>query len=332
MIFLGVWLGLRYLFPLILPFLLGWALALLAEPGVKFLVRRLRFSRCAAAGTAVTLTLVLLAALVWFLAAVSYREAALLLRGLPGLVSELTGRIGVLREWVLGLVRRMPGNLSLPLERTVTELFTGGSLLIQTATDALLRFAGHMVEGLPGGALLTGTVIVSGYMISGQLPALSGRLQEAPLWRQTIRPALERMQAAAGQWLKAQLKLSSVTFGIAAAGFLLLRIPNALLLALVTALVDAVPMLGTGTILIPWAVFAFLRGNTVRGVGLLGIYVAAMTTRSGLEPRMVGRQLGINPLTTLIALYAGFQIWGVPGMILAPILVVMARELSAARD
>jgi len=105
-----------------------------------------------------------------------------------------------------------------------------------------------------------------------------------------------------------------------------------LLWAFLIALVDAIPMLGTGTVLVPWSLLCFLQGNPVRGVGLLGLYVTAMLVRSALEPRVVGRQLGINPLLTLAALYAGFRLWGVTGMILAPIITVTATQLAVKEE
>ena len=98
-------------------------------------------------------------------------------------------------------------------------------------------------------------------------------------------------------------------------------------MALLTAVVDAVPLLGTGTVLVPWALVSFLSGEPVRAVGLLGGYVTALLTRSALEPKLLGRQLGLDPLAALVALYIGFRLWGFGGMILAPILTVTAREL-----
>ena len=111
------------------------------------------------------------------------------------------------------------------------------------------------------------------------------------------------------------------------AGFFLLGVPGKLVMALLTALVDAVPLLGTGTVLVPWALVSFLSGEPVRAVGLLGVYVTALLTRSALEPKLLGRQLGLDPLAALVALYIGFRLWGFGGMILAPILTVTAREL-----
>ena len=94
------------------------------------------------------------------------------------------------------------------------------------------------------------------------------------------------------------------------------------------ALVDAAPLLGTGTILIPWSVVSLQQGSHIRAVGLLGIYAVAALTRSALEPRFVGKQLGIDPLLTLIALYAGYRIWGISGMILSPLIAVTAVQLA----
>ena len=137
--------------------------------------------------------------------------------------------------------------------------------------------------------------------------------------------------SAAAGWLLAQCKLMGVAFLILFLGFLLLRIPFALLWALGVAAVDALPVLGTGTVLIPWALICFLRGDTPRAIGLLGIYATASLTRSALEPKLVGRHLGLDPLVTLMALYAGYKLWGIGGMILAPLLAVTATQIVPNR-
>ena len=183
---------------------------------------------------------------------------------------------------------------------------------------------------LPEGALSLGTGVISGFMISARLPQLRSRLRSGlpAVWYDRYLPALGRVRRSLGGWLKAQLKLSGLTFGIVGAGFLLLRVEHWAAWALVTAIVDAVPILGTGTVLIPMALIAFLWGEQVRGIGLAALYVTAMLTRSALEPRLVGRQLGMDPLLTLMALYAGWRIWGIWGMILSPVLAVTVRQIA----
>ena len=114
-------------------------------------------------------------------------------------------------------------------------------------------------------------------------------------------------------------------------GMAILRIPYAPLWALGVCLVDAFPILGTGTVLLPWSLISLLQGNGARAVGLLGIYITVTVVRSVLEPKLLGRHLGLDPLVTLMALYAGFKLWGIGGMILSPLLAVTAIQLVPDR-
>ena len=106
-----------------------------------------------------------------------------------------------------------------------------------------------------------------------------------------------------------------------------LRVRQTFRTAAAIALVDALPMLGTGTILVPWGLLVLLQGQTALGLGLIALYGVTALTRSILEPRMVGHQLGLNPLLTLVALYMGYRLWGILGMILAPVLTITVLEI-----
>ena len=110
--------------------------------------------------------------------------------------------------------------------------------------------------------------------------------------------------------------------GVACAGLL-----YPVLAALVITLVDALPVFGTGTILIPWALALFLRGETKTGIGLVILYGAAALSRQALEPRLVGKQVGLNPVLTLLALYTGYRLLGVGGMIVFPIAAMLFKQL-----
>ena len=328
-VFFLAWGAFRYFLPIAAPFLLGWFFASVAEPVTRIVCRRGRLGRGIAAGVSVTLVLVFLAGAIWLLAALCYRELSAMASGMPEYVHLMETRLVDFRNWALALAERIPGWMGDLLGRSLTGLFREGGMLLDRLTSGALSVAGSAAGKLPGGALMIGTAVISAYMISARYPELKQRLFGSERFRYRWEPVLERLRRTVGLWLSAQLKLTSVTFGIAAAGFLLLRVEHWLLLAAVTALVDAVPLLGTGTVLIPMALIGLLRGDQVRAVGLLGLYVTAMLTRSALEPRLVGRELGLNPLVTLMALYAGFQLWGVPGMILSPILAVTAVQLTA---
>lgn len=316
-VFVSVWLGLRYLFPFFLPFLLGLALALFSEPGTKFFEKRWRWRRSCASFAAVTAALVLIAGSLWLLGSVLVSRAAHMAHS----VRFITDGIHTLEDWALTLSARAPAGLAQPLQQSVRSLFNGG--LLGRGTELAFDLAGRAAQQLPGLLVTAGTALLSAYMIAVRLP----KLLELPLWQTRLRPAFLRVRTLAGRWFKAQLRLSAVTFAIVLGGFFLLGVKQKLSLALFTAAVDAVPLLGTGAVLLPWALVSLLSGEPVRAVGLLGIYVTAMLVRSSLEPKLLGRQLGLDPLAALAALYAGYRIWGFWGMILAPILTVAAKEL-----
>ena len=332
-IFLGLWLSARYLLPLIFPFFLGLGLALAAQPAVTFLVKKLRFPRYFAAGIGVTLTFFSIATLFLLLCAFLVRELKYLAGILPDLEQTARSGISLLESWLLGLTDTFPAGIAGVLRQNVAGLFSGGTALLDKAVRYLLGLAGSLLAHIPDSALTLGTGLISGYMISAKLPRIRLWLEKRfpkEKWKPLLE-ALKRIRSVVSGWLLAQLKLSCLTFGILTGGFLLLRIPYALLWALGVSFLDAFPVLGTGTVLLPWSLIAFLQGNTPRAIGLLGTYAVVSLVRSALEPKLVGRQLGLDPLVTLMALYAGYKIWGIGGMILAPMLTVTALQLVPDR-
>lgn len=328
--FFAVWLIMRFLMPLLLPFLLGAALALAAEPVVSFWSKKCHLPRGAAAGLGVSSTLVLLSALLVLVLALIVRELGVLAGIIPDLGEGISTSLSTLQGWLLGLIGGMPAAVQGLLNKIVSDLFSGGTALLGRVSGAVVSLASNVLGKLPGSALSIGTGVLSAFMISARLPKIAAwiRPRLPKNWETKILPALRGLKDALLGWLKAQVKLSLITYGIVCLGLLLLRIPYAPVWAAVVAVVDAVPVLGTGIVLLPWALICLIQGDVLRAVGLAGIYLTAMLSRSALEPRLVGKQLGLDPLVTLIALYAGFQIWGVPGMLLSPMLAIVATRVS----
>lgn len=130
-----------------------------------------------------------------------------------------------------------------------------------------------------------------------------------------------------GKWCRAQAILLGVTFCQLLVGFLLMGQRYALLLAAVTALVDALPVFGTGTVLLPWAAVCLLAGQAPRAVALAALYAVISAVRSLLEPKVMAAQAGLPPLAALAAMYAGFRALGVAGMILLPMALLFVKQL-----
>lgn len=330
LVFLAAFLGVRYLLPVALPFLLGTLVALAAEPAVRFGTDKLGLPRGLSAGIGVTLTLVLLTGVVSFLGALAVKELGQLAGDLPDMQTTVQQGLTLLQDWLVRLADRLPGNMGNLVTGTVLELFGSGSALLKQVTGRLPQFLGSVLGWIPNGALGLGTGVLAGFMISARLPrlrkALKKRLPKS--WHETYGPMLNRVRKTLGAWLKAQGKLLLVTYGIVGVGLLVLGIPRGLFWAALIAVVDAVPVLGTGTVLVPWAVVELLRGQTLQGIGLLLVYGVALVTRTVLEPRLVGRYLGLDPLLTLVFLYVGFKIWGILGMIFAPMLAAAAKSIT----
>lgn len=329
----SVWLSLRFLLPVSLPFLLGGLLALGAEPMTNFLHTRLRLPRGAAAGISVTAAFCFLAFGVLILCALLLRQLRILAGLLPNLEDAARSGLSALSLWLLEQIARLPPGIREILTRNVNELLSGSSALLDQAVSFLLNLAGSILSHVPDSALILGTGIISSYMISAKLPALLKWVSRR-ISRERIKPILDTLSSiktAVFGWLKAQLKLSSITWLILLSGLFLLRIPHAPIWAFLISLLDAFPVLGTGTILLPWSLVCFLQDDGGRGVGLLGIYTVITLSRSVLEPKLVGKHLGLDPLATLFSLYAGYKLWGLGGMLLSPVLAVAAIELLSIK-
>ena len=313
--------------------MLGAVLALAAEPMVLFLSRRLRLPRSVSAGIGVGMAFCLLTMVLLLLMGFLVREVRTLAAALPDLEQTALEGIHGLQNWALAQTGRLPETLGTLLRENLTALFSDGASLTAKASGVLLSFAGSLLSRLPDSALGLGTGVISAFLISAKLPRmrrwLLKRIPKEKL--RAVTAAAKRVKATALGWLTAQAKLMAVTLVLLVLGFRLLRIQNGLLWALGVALVDAFPILGTGTVLLPWSFLAFLQQDAPRAIGLLGLYATVTLTRSILEPKLVGRHLGLDPLAALMALYAGYRLFGLPGMILAPMLTVTALQLVPER-
>ena len=130
-----------------------------------------------------------------------------------------------------------------------------------------------------------------------------------------------------GSYLKAMCIMICITFIELLIAFTILKQPYPLTLALIVAIVDALPILGTGTILIPWAIYSAITGNIGFGVALLVVYLVITVVRQLLEPRIVSQNIGVHPFITLLAMYIGFKIFGLFGLIVGPVVMVIFKNV-----
>lgn len=322
-----LYVAVQYVLPVAFPFLLGAGLALVSEPLVKRV--QARSSRSVASGFGVTVTLLAVAVGVYFVGMLAFGQLRRLSAFLPELENTATQAVQVAEDFFVSLAEKAPERMRPMLQKSVLDFFEDGSGFVQQLGQHAPAFFGSAISRVGDGAIVAGTGVLSAFLISARLPQMKawlwGKLPES--YRQRYRPMLKRMGKSFAGWLKAQCKLTGLSWLILTVGFVVLKIPYAPVWALVIALVDAVPILGTGTVLLPWALLSFLQKKTLQCVGLLCIYGATFLTRTVLEPRLVGRQLGLDPLITLGAMYFGYRFWGIWGMLLSPIAASLGGSL-----
>ena len=321
---LGLWLCGAFLLPVGLPFLFGYLIARLARrfrPAKRFPTLSGIFS--------VTVVFLLLTIVLWLVIRTLLSEGEQLAKKLPGLLEELSPALDLLRQKLLTLTERLPDGLSAPGAQWVEKLFTGSSLFLDSLSQWLLGGAARLLARIPDLILFVLTTLLSAYFFATEKkePLQLLRRYVPGTWWEKGKALLHRLKTALGGYAKSQLYLSAVTFGLCTAGLLVLGYSKAPLIALPIGLIDALPVFGAGTVLLPWGLLAFLRGDTAGGIGLTLLYAVVSVTRTVLEPRFLGKQIGLHPLLTLVSLYGGFRLFGLWGMILLPVGVMLVKQL-----
>lgn len=316
-----------YGLPLVLPFLLGWLAAILAEPLTKILNRKL--PRAIASGLSLTAFYLSLCLILWFLGKAALVELNRLTEQLPLLAQQVQTLVLRGQQWLYDLAAKAPKHLQGQMLQGLEDLFSNGTELAKESAGKLLGAVSRMVLRLPDTLIFLVTAISSGFLISARLPRLRPWIRKKlpKSWQKKVLSLLTNLKANLRGWIQAQIRLMGVTFLILSVGFFVLRLEHPVFTAGILSLVDALPMLGTGTVLIPWAVISLLQGKGAFALGLGALYAISSLSRSFLEPKILGKQLGLSPLVTLAAVYAGFRLGGVLGMILAPLGVITFAQL-----
>ncbi len=325
----GALLALVLLLPLTLPVLLGILVAAALNPLILRLQNRTGMGRSGASALCVSGALLVLGGGIWTLGRILIHEAVQLTRQLPALLETAAGYGAILSRWVGGLGEKLPGGAGDAFRAWAEGIVSGSGTLAQSLYEKIFSLVSRLLSALPGSLFFLMTMVLSCYFAAGELPRLREllRLQLPKTLGAKLSHVLSSIKAALGGWLRAQLMLMGVTFLVLTAGFLLLGVNSPLLLGLEIAFLDALPLFGTGTALIPWALVSMMTGDMGLGIGLLGLYGTAALLRNILEPKLLGAQFGLSPLLTLVAIYAGWRIGGFWGMILLPMGTMVASQL-----
>ena len=324
--------GIFLLLPGLLPFLLGWLLSCLLEPIVRFFCQKPWLRRNWAAAVVLVVLTGLSTAGVFFLLRRLWFELASLSTKLPdwmGLFQDLSTKLdNLIYRWTVAVSPDLRSLFQSALARAAEQV----AALFSRLGTSLLDWLADGILTIPRVALFLFTTLLASYFFLACRPTLRAFLRrQIPQHRlPRLKQTVHHLKSALGGWLRAQGILMIITFLLLGAGFLLIGVETALLSAAGISLLDALPVFGTGTILLPWALISILSGNLRRGAALAGLYAGLWLTRSLLEPKLIASRAGLHPLAALAAMYLGFSLFGVAGMLLAPLAVVFIQQLHVS--
>lgn len=302
-----------------LPFVIGWILAAIANPPVRFLEKRLKLVRRHSSILVVVAVLAAVVGILYLLIAKTIGLASDFAKALPRILESLEGQIRQSLESPSGLFAFLPEEIRQAWSRVGENLGSAIGPLMQQAAPPTVEAAGTVARSLPSILVYTVVTLLSSYFFivdRDRLLALAGRY--LPQWAAGYGDYLKKdVKRLIGGYFLAQFKIMLVVGVILTAGFLVLGVSYAPLWAVLTAFLDFLPVFGTGTVLIPWALIQVVSGEYAFGAGLALLYVLTQVVRQVVQPKLVGDTMGLNPLLTLFLLYVGFKISGISGMILA---------------
>lgn len=312
-----------------MPFVIGWVIAMIANPLVRFLDRKLKMVRKHSSVLIVVVVLAAVISLGYFLISRLVIQAISLVKDLPELYAIAVEEIRAVFVRFDDLFRMLPHNVQENWQELSTNVGAYLSLLVQKAASPTVEVAGNVAKGIPNALVNTVVTILSSYFF------IVERDKIIEFWKRYLPEGGSRyynylkgdVKRLIGGYFLAQFRIMFVVCAILIAGFFVLGVRYAFLLGILIAMLDFLPVFGTGTVLIPWALVKLFSADYPLAIGLALLYVLSQVIRQVIQPKIVGDSMGLPPLLTLLFLYLGFKLSGIGGMILAVPLGIMILNL-----
>lgn len=302
-----------------IPFVIGWMIALIANPLVRFLEKRLKIVRKHGSMLIIAGVLALIISLLYFVLGKAYVEIREFIGDLPALYDSAAAEIRGAVQNGNRMFEFLPDEFRTAVMQFTENIGTYVGDLVSKAAAPTVEIAGNVAKGIPNVLVNTVITILSSYLfIAEQDKILAWMRRYAPKFVLRYAEYLKKdARGVIGGYFLAQFRIMFVVAGILAVGFLFLKMKYGLLLAVLISLLDFLPVFGTGTALFPWAAVKLFTGEYTYAAGLLILYVVTQVSRQLIQPKIVGDSMGLPPLLTLFLLYLGFKVKGIAGMILA---------------
>lgn len=299
-----------------IPFVIGWVVAMIANPLVRFLEKKIRIVRRHSSMVLIVGVLALVIFGLYFLGSRGLKELVLFVRALPGLYAEVQEDVTAAYAELEQVLTFLPPEVKDSFGQVIEQLGTyiGGFL-----QDLAASAGGVVARTLPDVLVHTIVVLLSSYLFLAEHDVIVQRIKDVMpgAVKRYVGLIKKDVRQVIGGYFLAQFKIMFVVALVLMGGLMLLGVRYWAVLAVVIALLDFLPMFGTGTVLIPWAAVKLFTGDFAYAAGLGLLYILSQAVRQIIQPKIVGDSMGLPPLTTLFFLFLGYRIRGLAGMILA---------------
>ena len=322
------WNLLRFL----MPFVIGWIIAAIAAPLVNWLEKRLKIVKKLGSALIVILVLAAIILVIYFGISRLVAEISDLIRNFPEMYAQLEIGLRQIGDSLSGIFDRLPSGIQSGWNAVVKNLDQYMGNLVSNISEPTVTAAGNIAKQVPSYLISFLVSVLSAYFFIVQR-------EEVLNWLKKVSPksvqkrmilVIDNLRYAVGGYFKAQFKIMAIVFVILLVGLGILNTGYFVLVAFLIAFLDFLPFFGTGTAMIPWAVYKFFMGDYKMTVALIVIYVITQAVHQLLQPKLVGDSVGLNPLVTLVLLYIGYRMGGILWMILAvPIGMVLINMCQA---
>lgn len=332
LLLLGLYLTLR-LSIFYMPFLIAFIISLMIEPAIKWSMKKTKLTRRTSSIIIFIFVLaIILGSLTWILITL-FSEASSLLQGLNNYFDKAYIQFQALIErFDFDKIHLSDEILNVVQNSTGDILETVSNWLRNSLTGLI-----NLVTSLPSIAICIGITVVALYFICVDKIYILDQIEHhlPKVWVKKIGSHLRDLIQTLGGYLKAEATLVLISFIISLIGLYILQftgfnISYPLLMALFIGFVDALPILGSGTVMVPWAAICAINGDFNLGIAIIVLLIIMSVARQLLEPKLVSKNIGVHPIFTLIAMYTGFKIMGIMGLLIGPIVLIIFKNIFAS--
>lgn len=318
---------LRRALVIFLPFIIAYILSLLVNPMADGLQKRFHLPRGVCAILVMVLTVGfaggIIAAIIWKIV----DEIRSIYDNFPVIYQNIRNTWLTISDNLSNIRALLPENIQSVIDSFYEQAMQWVADFAKNAQ--IVESAGNVAKKLPSIFITSIVFLIALYFMVADSDTVSLAVKK-PLSKRFVDRVSKlkfEIKHYVGGYVKAQLTIMCITFLILLIGLNILNIEYALLIALATAFVDALPFFGSGTVLLPWSVINFISGKPKLGIGLLIIYFSVMLMRQMIEPKLIGKNVGMHPLLTLLSMYVGYRVLSIGGMILGPLILMFAISL-----